>query len=82
MAWISEDKWPKTQVSEVMSKKLLVGYAEETLSEALDRMTGNSISHLPVVELGRPDKLIGLLAVRDIVFAYDLQRKVTSTVKE
>jgi len=82
MARISEDKWSETLVREVMSKRLLVGYSGETLSEAFNRMTKNSISHLPIVDRNYPDILIGLLTVHNIAFAYDLQAKTISAGKE
>jgi CIC family chloride channel protein len=82
MARFPEDKWPKTQVWEVMSKQLLVGYPEETLSEALNRMTKNNISHLPIVDRDYPEKLMGLLAVQNIALTYDLQKKTISTGEE
>jgi len=82
MARVSEDKWSKTLVREVMSKRVIVGYSRETLSEALNRMAKNNISHLPVVDQDYPDKLIGLLSVAKIVLTYDLQKKTISAGKE
>jgi CIC family chloride channel protein len=75
MARFPEDKWPETRVREAMSKKLLVGYPEEVLSEALNRMTKNNISHLPIVDRNYSDRLVGLLAVENIALTYDLRRK-------
>jgi chloride channel protein, CIC family len=75
MARFPDDKWSKTLVQEVMSKRLIVGYPEETLSQALNRMTKNNISHLPIVDRNSTDKLIGLLAVENIALTYELQRK-------
>jgi CIC family chloride channel protein len=82
MARVSEDKWSKTVVREVMSKRLLVGYSQEILSEALNRMTKNNISHLPIVDRNSPDKLIGLLAVENIALTYDLKKKTIFTGEE
>jgi CIC family chloride channel protein len=79
MARVSEDKWSKTLVREVMSKQLLVGYPEEVLSEALNRMTKNNISHLPIVDRNYPDRLVGLLAVENIALTYDLRKKTIFT---
>ena len=75
MARVSEDRWPQTLTREVMSKRLVVGYAEETLYEALSRMTQNNISHLPIVDRNYPEKLVGILAIHNIVPTYDLQKK-------
>jgi chloride channel protein, CIC family len=78
MARFPDDKWSKTLVREVMSKRLIVGYPEETLSEALNRMTKSNVSHLPIVDRNSTDKLIGLLAVENIALTYELQRKTIS----
>jgi CIC family chloride channel protein len=82
MARISEDKWSKTVVHEVMSKRLLVGYPEETLAEALNRMTKNNISHLPIVDRNSTDKLVGLLTIENIALTYDLQKRTIFTGEE
>jgi chloride channel protein, CIC family len=82
MARVSEDKWSETPVREVMSKRLLVGYSEETLSEALHRMTENNISHLPIVDRNYPDRLIGLLTIHNIALVHDLQAKTISAGKD
>jgi CIC family chloride channel protein len=75
IARLSEQDWPKLQVQDKMTKELVVGHADETLYDALNRMTRNNISHLPVVEHGRPDRMIGFLAVHDIADIYGLQKK-------
>ena len=72
MAQVSEDKWSRTLVGEVMSKQLLIGYPDETLYEALNRMTKNNISHLPIVDKNYPDKLIGFLAIHNIALSLRL----------
>jgi CIC family chloride channel protein len=82
MARVSEDKWSKTVVREVMSKRLLVGYPEETLSEALNRMTKSNVSHLPIVDRNFPDTLMGLLTIENIALTYDLQKKTIFTGTE
>jgi chloride channel protein, CIC family len=75
IARLSEDKWLKTHIREIMSKKLAVGYADETLHQALIRMTKNNISHLPIVDPNQPDKLVGFLAIHNIALTYDLHKK-------
>jgi chloride channel protein, CIC family len=75
IARLSEDKWLKTRLWEIMSKKLAIGYVNETLYEALNRMTKNNISHLPIVDPRQPDKLIGFIAIHNIVPTYDLHKK-------
>jgi chloride channel protein, CIC family len=75
IARLSDDKWLKRHIREIMSKKLVVGYADETLHESLIRMTKNNISHLPIVNPNQPDKIVGFLAIHNIVLSYDLQKK-------
>ncbi|MBN1191956.1 MAG: chloride channel protein [Dehalococcoidales bacterium] len=75
VARLSEDKWLKTRVSEIMTRKLTVGYAHETLYTAFTRMTKNNISHLPVVDPYYPDRMVGFLAIHDIALTYGMQKK-------
>jgi chloride channel protein, CIC family len=77
IARLSEDKWSKTPTRKIMTKVLSVGYPDETLSEALTRMTKNHISHLPIVDLHQPDKLIGFLAIHNIALTYDVHKKTS-----
>lgn len=81
MAQVSEDKWSQTQTRKVMSERLVVGYPEETLYEALSRMTKNNISHLPIVDHDYPVKVVGFLSIHNIVPTYDLQKKGISADK-
>ena len=74
IARFSEDKWQQVLVQDVMHKDLRVGYPDETLHQALKRMTKSNISHLPIVDKEKPDKLVGLLAVHNIAAMYDLQK--------
>ena len=78
IARVSEDKWSRTMTRHIMSKDLVVGYPEETLYEALGRMTKNKISHLPIVTRDYPEKLVGFLAIHNVVPTYDLQKKTIS----
>ena len=75
VARLPEDKWPKTQVRDIMTQNLSLGYPDETLSAALNRMTEKNISHLPIVDPENPDKLIGFLAIHNIALTYDSQKK-------
>ncbi len=81
MAHLPEDKWPRTLTREIMSTYMILGYAGETLYEALSRMTRNNISHLPIVDQRHPNRLIGFLAIHDIASTYDLQKKTISSEK-
>lgn len=75
MTRIPESRWSQTFTREVMSKHLVVGYPDETLHDAFNRMTKHNISHLLIVEQNSPDKLIGLLAINHIALSYDLQNR-------
>jgi CIC family chloride channel protein len=75
MARVSEADWFRIKASAVMSKQLIVGYADETLYEAFGRMTKNKISHLPIVNRDHTERLVGFLAIQHIVPTYDLQKK-------
>ncbi len=76
VARLSEQDWPKLHVGDKMTTELVVGYADETLYDALNRMSRNKISHLPVVEHGKPQRMVGFLAVHDLTGVYDAQRKM------
>ena len=75
MAKISEDRWNKTFVEKVMSHKLVLGFPDEPLSSAFNKMAQNHISHLPVVEPEDHDQMIGFLAIHNIAATYDSRRK-------
>ncbi len=62
-----------TTVAEAMSRDLVVAYPADSLHTVLLRMTQAGISRLPVVERERPDKLIGILTIRDLAVGLDLQ---------
>ncbi|MFI5179573.1 MAG: chloride channel protein, partial [Vicinamibacterales bacterium] len=60
-------------VAEAMTTDLQVAYPDESLHVALLRMTSARISRLPVVERARPAHLLGMLAVRDVANALELE---------
>jgi CIC family chloride channel protein len=82
IARMSEEEWSQTKVKEIMNKQLVVGYARESLYEALNRMTKNNISHLPIVDENHPDRLVGFLAIHNIAFTYDLHKKTIFAEEE
>jgi len=53
-----------TQVSEVMTSKVLCGKPEDTSESAMQLMSESRIRHLPVIENG---KVIGVLSMGDMV---------------
>jgi len=58
------------KVSEVMTRNLVVTYPDETLEEALIKLTSRDIGRLPVVERNNEKKLIGLISRSDIMKAH------------
>jgi CBS domain-containing protein len=51
-------------VEEVMSAELVVGQADESFEDALNKMQCQECRHLPVVD---GDRLIGLVSLRDLL---------------
>jgi CBS domain-containing protein len=64
-------------VGDVMSADLQVAYPDEHIHAALVRMTDARISRLPVVERGRPWRLLGMISVRDIAQALEAELMAT-----
>ena len=72
-----------TQISEVMTNKVLFGKPDDTVDYAMSLMSENRIRHFPVVEDG---KVVGMLSIGDLVketIAYqkDLIRQLESYIK-
>jgi CIC family chloride channel protein len=63
----------KSTVGQAMSTDLVVAYPADSLHSALQRMTRAGISRLPVVEREHPDRLIGILTMRDLAAVLDLE---------
>ncbi|OPY52354.1 MAG: Methylated protein [Methanosaeta sp. PtaU1.Bin060] len=57
---------PEASVKRMMSTHLIVTYPDETLFDAMNKMIVNHISHLPVVERDKTDRLVGLLSLDDV----------------
>ncbi len=60
-------------VSAAMTTDLQVAYPDEHLHAALLRMTSARVSRLPVVERERPWHLLGMINVRDVAQALELE---------
>jgi CIC family chloride channel protein len=52
--------------------QLLVAYPDETMGEALTRMSRRGLGNLPVVARDDPNRLLGLIRQPDIIRAYHL----------
>lgn len=61
------DKLAAMQVSELMTKVVLVCSPDDSIEEVMDFMTQRRIRHLPVKEDG---KLIGMISMGDVVKAH------------
>ena len=76
---IHPDQRATVMVSAVMTKELITAFAEESLYSAFDRMTGNQIGRLPVVERGG-GKLIGIISREDVWRVYNIE--ISSRLEE
>ena len=77
---IHPDQRETVMVSAVMTKELITAFAEESLYSAFDRMTGNQIGRLPVVERGGGMKLIGIISREDVWRVYNIE--ISSRLEE
>ncbi len=64
------EKRRATKVSEVMTRNLVVAYPDESLEDALIKLTSRDIGRLPVVDRKNERKLIGLISRSDIMKAH------------
>jgi CIC family chloride channel protein len=60
-------------VGEAMTTDVILAYPADSLHTALQRMARAGISRLPVVERERPDRIIGVLSMKDIGAVLDLE---------
>ncbi len=74
IARLPENRWSKTLVQEIMSKKLVITYADENLYSAFITMSNHNISHLPVVKRDNPEVLVGFLSLQQITLTYDVRK--------
>jgi CBS domain-containing protein len=54
-----------TRVSEVMTRDLIVGEADDTVDWVMGIMTRNRIRHLPII--GPGDRVVGMVSIGDVV---------------
>jgi len=59
------------QVSEIMTRDLILCHPEETLMEALKKLGERNIGRIPVVEYKDPGHLVGLITRKGIISAYN-----------
>lgn len=58
-------------VGDICSRKLIVAFPDEALSQALLRMSLTDVGRLPVVDRANPRRIVGLLRRSDVIRAYD-----------
>jgi len=63
---------PQRTAGDVCRKRLVVAYPEESIKEALHRMSVHEIGRLPVVDPSHPDHLLGWINRASIIRAYEL----------
>ena len=63
---------PHRTAGDVCRKRLVVAYPEESIKEALHRMSVHEIGRLPVVDPSHPDHLLGWINRASIIRAYEL----------
>jgi len=72
-----------TQISEVMTDKVLTAKPSDTVEHAMTIMSDKRIRHLPIVD---NDKVIGILSIGDLVketiaYQHDLIKQLESYIK-
>lgn len=68
-----------TTVRAVCTRELLVAYPDESINDALQRMSQRDVGRLPVVDRNYPRKLVGVLRRADVIHAYDVALTRRST---
>ncbi len=63
---------PQRTAGEVCRKRLVVVYPEESIKDALHKMSVHEIGRLPVVDPSHPDRLLGWINRASIIRAYEL----------
>ncbi len=69
---IPKSKRHEVKVKDVLSKKLIVAYPDESVQIALDRMYKNKVGRLPVVDRKDSTRIVGIITRSDIIRAYEI----------
>lgn len=56
----------------IPKSRLLTAYPDESIGDALNRMSRRGVGHLPVVSREDPDELLGLIRREEIIRAYNI----------
>lgn len=71
LRFIQPDQWKEKTVAEICSKDIVFVFPDETIGEALQRLSLRDIGQLPVVAREDHSKSLGVLRRVDILQAYD-----------
>lgn len=69
-----------TKVEEVMTRKMVTCFADDSLHTALDMMAENQLRRIPVVT--NKNKILGMISQADVAMQYDHPKRTAAMVKE
>jgi CIC family chloride channel protein len=75
---VPREQMSSTRLDEIMTKKVIVTYPDESLHDVLHKMTTNGVGRLPVVSR-QTGQLLGIVTRTDVIKAYD---RVLGTLEE
>lgn len=78
---VDRQRWPELSVGEVCTRNVLVAHPDETLGEALQRMSAADVGRLPVVAREDPRRILGVLRRADVIRAYDIALTRRATLR-
>ncbi|MCP8311024.1 MAG: chloride channel protein [Candidatus Methylarchaceae archaeon HK01B] len=70
---VPEEAREKTMIDEIMSKKLIVTYPDESLYHAFGKILGYEVGRLPVVDRAHPERLLGIITRGEIVRKHEME---------
>jgi CIC family chloride channel protein len=70
---IHPDERTKRTIASVMTKDPFVTYPDENLSSVMEKLTGNQIGRLPVVNMKNKKQIIGIITREDIWRVYRIE---------
>jgi len=68
---VPENMRKEVRVKEIMKRRVIKAYPDETLASALRKLVRHNIGQMPVVDPDDEDKVIGIISREDIVRAHD-----------
>jgi CIC family chloride channel protein len=58
-------------VKELATQEVITVFPNDSLQDALTRLSSKDVAHVPVVDPQNPKKIVGILSRRDIINAYN-----------